>query len=123
MNKLYKVISKYDMIQNSVQNVNKNAIYISNNMEYRSDIEQHIWDLVIERIKIFCNIKPFDCEEEKIEYFQNILSNVLEGGLFVFDDMEQLNQFKKIFFERPVYASAIFAVEYDKNGNMLDTNT
>jgi len=49
--------------------------------------------------------------------------NIIHGGLFFFKTDASRDKFFKVFNEKPIYGSAVYASTYDKNGNCLTENT
>lgn len=90
----------------------KPAVYINNELTYDGS-HCVIWEFVME------SLKPKMDKDE----FYNSLSDLIHGGLFFFDTMEEAEEFFGIFNQKPVYASPIFAVLYDSTGECLTENT
>jgi hypothetical protein len=90
----------------------KPAVYINNGLSF-DDNDSHIWECVME------SLKP---KMDKNE-FLNLLSDLIHGGLFFFDTMEEAQEFLNIFNQNVVYASPIYAQLYDATGMGLTENT
>lgn len=90
----------------------KPAVYINNGLSFDS-IDSHIWESVME------SLKPKMDKDE----FYNSLSDLIHGGLFFFDTMEEAEEFFNVFNQNVVYASPIYAQLYDSTGMGLTENT
>lgn len=90
----------------------KPAVYINNGLSYH-DTDSYIWEYVMEFLK-----SKIDEDE-----YLNSLSDLINGGLFFFDTMEEAQEFFNVFNQNVVYASAIYAQLYDATGMGLTENT
>jgi hypothetical protein len=104
-----KHIDWHDIIKIAVQHIGKRAVYISNGL----NINEHddvIWEFVQEQVKEKYN-------DDRIE------SNLIKGGLFLFDTEEEQYKFYDIFRSPITDSSAIYALTFDEQGNMETENT
>lgn len=97
--------------EQAVAHVGKPAVYINNALQFENDAENRVWDHVVTR---FYELYP----DNNTEVF-----NILHGGLFYFDSIEERDQFYSIFNDKPCYASAVYAVVYDGDGTCITENT
>lgn len=91
----------------AVAQKSKPAVYINNGLNYDGE-DTHIWLVVIDMLH---------------EKMSNDFYNIIHGGLFFFNTMEEAEEFFNVFNQKPVYASPIFAVLYDATGECLTENT
>jgi hypothetical protein len=101
----------HSIISMAVQHTGKFAVYINNGLTFE-DEDTEIWNSVIERVKIKYPDTHLD-----------VVSDLICGGLFLFDTEDEAWHFFDIFNSGCVYASAIFAMVYDSNGNGVTENT
>lgn len=85
----------------------KPAVYVANNLNYETELEIAVWDIVC---------KKFDDN-------QNLVSDLIHGGLFFFEDGNDALEFFNFFNSGALYASGIYAALYDESGNCLTENT
>lgn len=90
----------------------KPAVYINNCLTFDHN-DSHIWDSVIESLK---------SKTDETELL-NLLSDLVNGGLFFFDTMKEAQEFFIVFNQNIVYASPIYAQLYDATGTGLTENT
>ena len=90
----------------------KPAVYINNGLSFVGN-DSYIWESVME------SLKPKIDEDE----YLNSLSDLVNGGLFFFDTMEEAQKFFNVFNQNVVYASPIYAQLYDATGMGLTENT
>lgn len=83
----------------------KFGVYINNSLTYQDD-DSDIWNYVLERVTDL-----------------NTRCNLVNGGLFLFDSEIEAADFYRIFGSGPVYASGIYALLLDSNGEMITENT
>lgn len=100
-----KYLDQFDIVSSAVKNSNNHAVYISNSLDF-SGSGASVWEYVCEKIT---NL--------------NIRSDLLHGGLFLFDTEVEAADFYKIFESGPVYASGIYALLIDNTGEMITENT
>lgn len=83
----------------------KFGVYINNNLTFQDD-DNDIWNYVLERVTDL-----------------NTRCNLVNGGLFLFDSEIEATDFYRIFESGPVYASGIYALLLNSNGEMVTENT
>lgn len=99
------------IISLAVQHTNKFAVYVNNGLIFEGN-DAEIWAEVMNRVKA-----------KYPEFYIEIMSSLIGSGLFFFDTEDEMWQFFDIFNDDIVYASAIFAMAYDANGNGITENT
>ena len=95
-----------EIVTLAVKQKGKPAVYIDNHLTYDED-ETCLWRLVC----------------EKFEDNVDMLSNLIHGGLFFFEDENEALEFFNFFNTGALYASGIYAELYDESGNCLTENT
>lgn len=100
-----KYFDQFGIVSSAVKNSNNYAVYVSNSLDF-SSTGANVWEYICEKITDL-----------------NIRSDLLHGGLFLFDDAEEATDFYRIFESGPVYASGMYALLIDNNGSILTENT
>ena len=91
----------------------KPAIYINNQLSFDKidDSDERVWEFIKDFLKSII-------KDEKT--YHNCLSDLIFGGLFFFENIEEAQEFFNILNQD---ASPIFAVLYDSTGKCLTENT
>lgn len=90
----------------------KPAVYINNGLDFEGS-HCFIWQTVVE------SLKPKMDKDE----FDNLISDLICGGLFFFDTMGEAREFFDVFTQNVVYDSPIYAQLYNATGMGLIENT
>jgi hypothetical protein len=93
------------ILEMAVRAENKPAVYINNSLKYNSK-DQVVWQYVLNEVQD-----------------NDIRMNLINGGLFFFEDSELSEDFFRIFDSKPAYASGIYAMLFDAAGRCLTENT
>lgn len=104
-------IDMLDVISLAVMMKGKEAVYLSNNLEY-DDSDIPIWTFIQDQ-----------CKEKYREDYYEIISNVIHGTLVFFDTTEERDDFYSIFSNPIVDSSALYARVYDCAGTCITENT
>jgi len=98
-----------EILEIAVRAENKPAVYINNSLEYNSkDSEsgQVVWEYILNEVQD-----------------NDARMNLINGGLFFFEDSALSEDFFRIFNSKPAYASGIYAMLFDAAGRCLTENT
>ena len=96
-----------EIVTLAVKQKDKYAVYIANHLSYETEEDINVWNLVC----------------KKFEGQPNLLSDLIHGGLFVFDDFTDAKNFFDFFNAKPIYGSGIYAEIYEPDGRLIAENT
>lgn len=99
----------------AVKQIGKPAVYVSNGLEYDKPNDDQIWKFVLYEMK---SIYGEDTNE-----FYDVLSGLINGGLFFFDSEEEQYRFYRVFEQPLTDSSAVYACTYASNGECETENT
>lgn len=103
----YRYASWNSIVSLAVQQKGKHAVYIANHLEYETEKELAVWDVVC----------------KKFENDQNLLSDLINGGIFFFEIEQKAKEFFEFFNRGILYASGIYAQLFDETGMCITENT
>jgi len=98
----------------AVAHKGQHAVYIGNHLDFETYKERKLWDYVIEEVKM---------QYPDPKKFNDIMSGLVHGGLFFFENEEQAQQFYAIFNQPSTQHSGLYACLYDNTGVSLTGNT
>jgi len=90
----------------AVRQMGKPAVYVSNGLEYVTDKEKAIWEHILTKVNN-----------------RDHTVDLIYGGIFFFDTMDEAQAFYGIFNEYPVESSPVYACLYSPGGVCLTENT
>jgi len=99
--------SWHSIVSLAVQQKGKHSVYIANNLEYETEKDLAVWDMVCKRF----------------EDDQDLISDLICGGLFFFATEEEAREFFEFFNSTPIYSSGIYAELFDETGMGVTENT
>ena len=99
----------------AVRAVGKPAVYVSNGLEYTTPEDDKIWCCIQNEMR---NIYG-----DKTTKFYDVMSGLVSGGMFFFEDSGKAYSFYKVFELLPVDSSAVYACLYDRVGSCETENT
>jgi len=92
----------------------QHAVYIGNHLDFETYKERKLWDYVIQEVRM---------QYPDPKEFNDIMSGLVHGGLFFFENGDQAQQFYAIFNQPLTQNSALYACLYDNTGVSLTENT
>ena len=94
----------------AVAQVGKSAVFIANHGP-----SDDVWQFVIKSMQtIYGDATP---------EFHQVMSHIVNGGLFFFDTKEEQMTFYRVFEQPLTDSSAIYACTYDASGQCMTENT
>lgn len=101
----------------AVKQSNKFAVYVSNSLNLDQHHDLKVYEFIVAEITKY--VETYDHPNLLHDY----LSNMLNGGLFLFDSQTEMQKFYSIFEQSLTDSSSVYACTYDNNGNCLTENT
>lgn len=97
----------------AVKQVGKFAVYVANNVDYDSEIDNKSWDYAVSQIRL-------KTDNEKSYY--EISSGMIHGGLFFFESEEKADEFFNIFCNEITEKTGLYAAIYCPERGCLSEN-
>lgn len=88
------------------------AVYVANNLDFEIEEDNEIWSEFIKKAN-----NMFD------KNVYNIIHEVLQNGLFFFENEKDMISFFHLFTENPIESSGLYACTFDNKGVCLSENT
>jgi hypothetical protein len=110
-----KICDWVDTIELAVQQVGKPAVHVSNRLSYDTPEDDEIWDFVVAQMRAIYG--------DKTPQFYDVMSSLVPGGLFFFENEEEQYRFYKVFEQPLPYSSAIYACTVSRDGKIETENT
>lgn len=104
-----------DIYKLAVKQVGKPAVFVSNGLEMKDELDDRIWSFVKESMQ-----KIYGNDPDKLE---KIIFGLVVGGLFFFETKEEQYKFYNVFCEPLTDSSSIYACTYYQNGECMTENT
>jgi len=99
--------SAWDKINSlAVKQIGKWSVYINNGAD-----DERVWEIVREDVT------------KRYPAYLEILSYLVNGGMFSFNTEQDAWEFYKIFIQHGVESSALYATIYDASGECISENT
>lgn len=109
-----KFSSWHQICSLATKQVGKPSVYVSNGLDFLDPKEEEIWKFIIAAVETLYGSGPHTTE---------MLSNLITGGLFFFDNENDQYNFYKIFEQELTDSSPIYACTYDLTGKPKTENT
>lgn len=103
-----KFCNRSDILSLATKQQSQYAVYIECHLEF-DDSDTHILDFV-------------RSEVEKLQ-LDLVMSDILDGGLFFFDNEYEAREFYSIFEQQSAHSSDLYAALYSDDGQCLTENT
>ncbi len=91
------------------------AVYVSNGLEYTAPEDDDIWRCIQDQMR---NIYG-----DKTTKFYDVMSGLVNGGMFFFVSTEEAMQFYQVFELPLTDSSAVYACLYTEDGTCTTENT
>ena len=99
----------------AVQAMGKSAVYVSNGLEYTTPEDDEIWRCIQNEMRTIYG--------DKTTKFYDVMSGLVNGGMFFFDCPVKAMQFYQVFELPLTDSSAVYACLYAADGACKTENT
>lgn len=98
--------------------IGKPCVYIDNSLDLDNEEQANeVWNSVVKEL-----IRLYSPNDTYTGKYIDVVSTAMHGGLIAFDTESEQKEFYSIFTSNEVYGSGIYAVAFDKDGNVMGDN-
>jgi len=99
----------------AVKAMGKPAVYVNNGLGYATPEDDEVWNCIQDRMRTIYG--------DKSPKFYNVMSGLVNGGMFFFEGPGEAYMFYMVFELPPVDSSVVYACLYDRGGICETENT
>lgn len=113
----------HDVLGLATKAMGKPSVYVNNGLEFNSPEDDEIWFFIQKELASLYGVDAKTCTYKECPKFFDMRSNLIQGGLFFFENEKEQYKFYKIFEQPLTDSSAVYACTFSDDGEPETENT